>query len=102
MFHDPNYDLSQEHLETLPLSREDPTSVLSQPLVTPSSEFNRRTVYFIKEYIPLLDSCNMRADDWGRVALDILDNHDVFDAFVVLHGTDTMAYTASALPFCSC
>jgi L-asparaginase/Glu-tRNA(Gln) amidotransferase subunit D len=33
------------------------------------------------------------------MAKDIIDNYDTFDAFVVLHGTDTMAFTASALSF---
>ena len=37
--------------------------------------------------------------EWARVAGDIVGNYDEFDAFVVLHGTDTMAYTASALSF---
>jgi lysophospholipase len=106
MFHDPEYDLSQENLSTSSSSsvnnvtKEDDSSfVMSEPLVTPLSEFDRRTVYFIKEYKPLLDSCNMVSTDWARVAKDILDYNDNFDAFVVLHGTDTMAYTASALSF---
>ena len=97
MFHDPSYDLSQENVPTNPVSTA--TSVMSSPLVTPISEFDRRTVYDIKEYIPLLDSCNMVSTDWARVAKDIVDNNDIYDAFVVLHGTDTMAYTASALSF---
>ncbi|EIE76246.1 hypothetical protein RO3G_00950 [Rhizopus delemar RA 99-880] len=37
--------------------------------------------------------------DWVRVADDIQVNYQLFDAFIVLHGTDTMAYTASALSF---
>lgn len=48
---------------------------------------------------PLLDSANMRPADWERIATDIAGRHDDVDAFVVLHGTDTMAYTASALSF---
>lgn len=95
MFHDPDYDLSQENISM----STDSSSVVSEPLVTPLSEFDRRTVYYIKEYIPLLDSCNMVSTDWARVAKDILDNNNKFDAFIVLHGTDTMAYTASALSF---
>jgi L-asparaginase len=38
-------------------------------------------------------------DDWQKIARDIASHYDEFDAFVVLHGTDTMAYTASALAF---
>jgi L-asparaginase len=53
----------------------------------------------IVEYESLLDSANARPADWLRVARDIADRRDDFDGFVVLHGTDTMAYTASALAF---
>lgn len=55
--------------------------------------------YTIHEYAPLLDSSNMMPDDWQNIARDIARHYDEFDAFVVLHGTDTMAYTASALAF---
>eukprot|EP00935_MAST-01C_sp_MAST-1C-sp1_P001733 g1733.t1 len=67
--------------------------------VTPPSKFGKRTVYQIREYDPLLDSCNMKDSDWIRIAKDIQDFYDSYDAFIVLHGTDTMAYTASALSF---
>jgi L-asparaginase len=53
----------------------------------------------IHEYDPLLDSSNMRPRDWVAIGQDIVDHYDAYDGFVVLHGTDTMAYTASALPF---
>lgn len=55
--------------------------------------------YRIDEYDPLLDSANMGVDDWVRLARDIAARHEEADGFVVLHGTDTMAYTASALSF---
>jgi L-asparaginase len=55
--------------------------------------------YRIGEYEPLLDSSNMTPADWLRIANDISAHYSEFDGFVVLHGTDTMAYTASALPF---
>lgn len=55
--------------------------------------------YTIKEYQPLLDSSNMTVHEWNRIAVDIADAYDHYDGFVVLHGTDTMAYTASALSF---
>lgn len=48
---------------------------------------------------PLLDSAEMRPTDWVRIAETIASRHDEFDGFVVVHGTDTMAYTASALSF---
>jgi L-asparaginase len=55
--------------------------------------------YRIDAYEPLLDSSNMTPADWLKIANDISRQHNAFDGFVVLHGTDTMAYTASALPF---
>lgn len=72
----------------------------SRPRLTmPPSRFGRRVHYDIHEYDPLLDSSNMGMDDWARIAADVGANYDAYDAFVVLHGTDTMAYTASALSF---
>ena len=55
--------------------------------------------YEIKEYQPLLDSSNMSVNEWNRIAADIADAYADFDGFVIFHGTDTMAYTASALSF---
>ena len=55
--------------------------------------------YTIHEYDPLLDSSNMTPADWLLIAQDIAANYDQYDGFLVLHGTDTMAYTASALAF---
>ena len=46
-----------------------------------------------------LDSSAMTPDDWKDIVKVIEDNYDRYDGFVVLHGTDTMAYTASALSF---
>src|SRR5690606_13952471 len=51
------------------------------------------------EFEPLLDSSDMAPSDWQRVARIIESRYDRFDGFVVLHGTDTLAYTASALSF---
>ena len=55
--------------------------------------------FTVKEYSPVIDSSNMSPKDWQFIADDINDNYQDFDGFVVLHGTDTMAYTASALSF---
>lgn len=46
-----------------------------------------------------IDSSDMRPADWIRIATMIGENYDRFDGFVVLHGSDTMAFTASALSF---
>lgn len=58
-----------------------------------------RVVYFVVEYDPLLDSSDMTFDDWIRIAKDIHKSYQHYDGFVVLHGTDTLAYTACALSF---
>lgn len=51
------------------------------------------------EHEPLLDSSDMRPADWQRLADILVEHQHGADGFVVLHGTDTMAYTASALAF---
>ncbi|GLS84388.1 asparaginase [Paraferrimonas haliotis] len=55
--------------------------------------------FTISEYAPLIDSSDMSPQDWQRIADDIKANYDHYDGFVILHGTDTMAFTASALSF---
>ncbi|KAH0548462.1 L-asparaginase [Cotesia glomerata] len=60
---------------------------------------SRRVIYNIVEYSPLLDSSNMTMDDWIKIAIDIKESYENYDGFVVLHGTDTLSYTASALSF---
>jgi len=64
-------------------------------------EFHRPEMpeYTIHEYAPLIDSSDMTPAHWQQIANDIRDNYDKYDGFVILHGTDTMAYTASALSF---
>ena len=64
-------------------------------------EFHRCEMpdFTINEYQPLIDSSNMTPSDWQRIADDIKAHYDDYDGFVVLHGTDTMAYTSSALSF---
>ncbi len=64
-------------------------------------EFHRDEMpeFTINEYQPLIDSSNMTPSDWQRIADDIKEHYDDYDGFVVLHGTDTMAYTSSALSF---
>lgn len=51
------------------------------------------------EFDPLLDSSDVSVDEWNAIGRAISDRYDSYDGFVVLHGTDTMAYTASALSF---
>jgi len=46
-----------------------------------------------------IDSSNMNPTHWVKIATIIEDSYDDFDGFVILHGSDTMSYTASALSF---
>ncbi|MDO9152490.1 MAG: asparaginase [Paludibacter sp.] len=50
-------------------------------------------------FIPFIDSSDVQPENWKQIAYIIRKNYDNYDGFVVLHGTDTMAYTASALSF---
>ncbi|XP_020277894.1 uncharacterized protein LOC109851830 isoform X2 [Pseudomyrmex gracilis] len=70
------------------------------PLVLPvTATDSRRVIYNVLEYSNLCDSSNITMDEWIRIANDIKESYEYFDGFVVLHGTDTMSYTASALSF---
>ena len=61
----------------------------------------RRFDYDISTYTfqPPIDSSDMGLEHWARLVGIIEKNYALFDGFVILHGTDTMAYTASALSF---
>ncbi|KXX72959.1 60 kDa lysophospholipase [Madurella mycetomatis] len=68
-------------------------------LRTPLSAYSRHIRYGILEFSPLLDSSSISSVGWTEIALTIKENYHLFDGFVVLHGTDSLAYTASALSF---
>lgn len=53
----------------------------------------------LMELDTLLDSSNMTVREWNEIASVLASQYEKYDGFVVLHGTDTMAYTASALSF---
>lgn len=55
--------------------------------------------FLVKEYNPLLDSSNMTVTHWNQIGQDIADAYHQYDGFIIFHGTDTMAYTASILSF---
>ena len=48
---------------------------------------------------PLIDSSNMNPESWKKIVEVIEEKYELYDGFVILHGSDTMAYTASALSF---
>ena len=50
-------------------------------------------------FSPLLDSSDIAVDEWNKLGRTIASRYNACDGFVVLHGTDTMAYSASALSF---
>lgn len=53
----------------------------------------------VQQFNPPIDSSDMSPKLWAQLASIISSNYDSYDGFVILHGTDTMAYTASALSF---
>lgn len=53
----------------------------------------------IQAFSPLLDSSDVNPDCWVRMARMVYDHYEDYDGFVILHGTDTMSYSASALSF---
>ncbi|MEH6629078.1 MAG: asparaginase [Motiliproteus sp.] len=55
--------------------------------------------YEVLEFDNLIDSANLVPADWTLIATKIEQHWADYDGFIVLHGTDTMAYTASALSF---
>ncbi|KAF7546433.1 hypothetical protein G7Z17_g8442 [Cylindrodendrum hubeiense] len=68
-------------------------------LRTPPTAYDRHVRYGILEFNPLLDSSSIEAHDWDAMATAVHENYHLFDGFVILHGTDSLAYTASALSF---
>jgi len=55
--------------------------------------------YTLHAYPVPIDSANATPEDWRTIGGDIAARYNDYDGFVVLHGTDTMAYTAAALSF---
>lgn len=56
-------------------------------------------MYDIKEAGTIRESKDTSIEDWIDVGTEIANNYDDYDGFVILHGTDTMAFTASAVSF---
>jgi lysophospholipase len=70
-----------------------------QSLRTPISTYDRRIRYCVHEFETLLDSSSIDAEGWDHIAKTIYRNYQLFDGFVILHGTDSLAYSCSALSF---
>ena len=74
------------------------TGVLQQPIQELAAKLQPEAIELtLREYPQLLDSSSMQPKDWLRIAQDIHDAYEQFDGFIVLHGTDTLAWTAAAL-----
>ena len=71
-----------------------PSSIMEQAL-----DQLRNYYHITVKDVMCLDSSNIRPEDWQRIARYIFENRNTFDGIVVSHGTDTMAYTASAVSF---
>lgn len=78
---------------------DDHTETLLRSLRTAISAYEKHVRYAVLEFNELLDSSSINADGWIEIAQSIYHNYTLFDAFVVLHGTDSMAYSCSALSF---
>ncbi|KAA3677214.1 60kDa lysophospholipase [Paragonimus westermani] len=92
----PSFHMNEEDLDQTFVTQ---SSSSNTTFVLPLTKDRRRIFYTVAEYTPLLDSSDMTMDDWVRIARDIHSYYDYFDGFIVLHGTDTLAYTAAALSF---
>jgi 60kDa lysophospholipase len=68
-------------------------------LRTPPSNYSRHIRYTLYEFPKLLDSSSISSSGWTQIAISLQENYSLFDGFVVLHGTDSLAYTSSALSF---
>lgn len=55
--------------------------------------------FFVYPFTPPIDSSDMQPGNWIQMAEIIEQNYQYYDGFVILHGTDTMSFTASALSF---
>jgi hypothetical protein len=68
-------------------------------LRTPPSTYSSHIRYTLYEFPELFDSTSISSAGWTQIATTIQNNYLLFDGFVILHGTDSLAYTSSALSF---
>ncbi|MCB5195788.1 asparaginase [Deefgea salmonis] len=76
-----------------------PKAGILRPVITDllTQENNLGITLTLREYAEVLDSSSMQPADWLRIAQDIDAAYHQFDGFIILHGTDTLAWTAAAL-----
>lgn len=76
-----------------------PNHVAKQLELMPVLKDPQMPDYDLIEYSPLIDSSNITVLEWNKLADDIFASYKNYDGFIIFHGTDTMAYTASILSF---
>ncbi|KAL8876446.1 MAG: hypothetical protein Q9198_005358 [Flavoplaca austrocitrina] len=90
-------DDSEVHLLSVMVDKE--TEKAYPSLRTPMSTYQKHVRYAALEFETLLDSSSIDAEGWTEIAQTIHRNYKLFDGFDVIHGTDSLAYTCSALSF---
>jgi L-asparaginase len=68
-------------------------------VVVPLEDSEKENSKHERERVPAVDSAEINVKNWQDMAHQIERNYEDYDGFVILHGTDTMAYTASALSY---
>ena len=97
----PSLDFNNGSLyEHIPVTNEHGRGGIATTLRAPARNHDAFTYrYSVFEFAELIDSSNMDGGHWNLILKCLECNWNQFDAFVVLHGTDTLAYTASMLAF---
>ncbi|XP_035870126.1 60 kDa lysophospholipase isoform X2 [Phyllostomus discolor] len=90
-------------LQTLPMFHDEEHArargLPEDTLVLPPASPDQRVVYTVLECQPLFDSSDMTITEWVQIAQIIETHYEQYHGFVVIHGTDTMAFAASVLAF---
>lgn len=86
-------------IDPLPVMTDASTKEYIPSLRTPPSTYSNHIRYTLYEFPELLDSSSISSAGWTQIATTIQNNYCLFDGFVILHGTDSLAYTSSALSF---
>lgn len=95
----PSFNDGSEPGSLQAFSEKDGPAVSLKSLRTPRSRYGRHVRFSVLEFEELLDSSSIDSKGWTQIANTIYKNYTLFDGFVVLHGTDSLAYTSSALSF---
>lgn len=92
-----------KYLKTLPTLHDkeyaQACGLTGDTLVLPPASDNQRIIYTMLEWERLFDSSDMTITEWVQIAQTIETHYEQYHGFVILHGTDTMAFAASVLAF---